>query len=51
MVLDGSVLHKSLPNHSDRSRNIYTFHIVESDGVEYSKDNWYELFFKPSNLF
>eukprot|EP00117_Sycon_ciliatum_P038601 scpid68638/ scgid28654/ Phytanoyl-CoA dioxygenase domain-containing protein 1 len=40
VMIDGSVLHKSGSNHSDRSRNIYTFHIVESDGVEYSGDNW-----------
>ncbi|XP_077986774.1 phytanoyl-CoA dioxygenase domain-containing protein 1-like [Glandiceps talaboti] len=40
IVIHGEVVHKSLPNKSDKSRHIYTFHVVESKDTEYSKLNW-----------
>ncbi|XP_038046187.1 phytanoyl-CoA dioxygenase domain-containing protein 1-like [Patiria miniata] len=40
ILIHGQVLHKSEENRSDKSRNIYTFHIAESLDVEWSKGNW-----------
>ena len=40
MLIHGSVLHKSDHNRSDKSRWIYTFHMIEGD-AEYPKDNWF----------
>ena len=40
VVIHGEVVHRSFPNKSDKSRHAYTFHIVEQENVEYSKDNW-----------
>ena len=42
MVADetGSVMHKSPPNPSDRSRLIYTFHMIEGEGAKYDDKNW-----------
>uniref|UniRef100_A0A0B7BI84 Fe2OG dioxygenase domain-containing protein n=1 Tax=Arion vulgaris TaxID=1028688 RepID=A0A0B7BI84_9EUPU len=39
-LIHGEVVHKSEPNHSLRSRHAYTFHLFDSFGVEYSKQNW-----------
>lgn len=40
-ILAGSVMHKSPPNPSDKSRLIYTFHMIEGgNGVEYDERNW-----------
>lgn len=39
VLIHGSVLHKSSRNTSDKSRNIYTFHVIEGE-AEYPKDNW-----------
>ena len=36
----GSVMHKSPPNPSDRSRLIYTFHMIEGEGAKYDDKNW-----------
>lgn len=37
----GSVMHKSPPNPSDKSRLIYTFHMIEGgNGVKYDERNW-----------
>jgi hypothetical protein len=36
----GSVMHKSPPNPSDKSRLIYTFHMIEGEGAEYDEKNW-----------
>lgn len=34
-------MHLSPPNHSDKSRLIYTFHIIEGEGAEYDERNWW----------
>ncbi|KAL0084714.1 hypothetical protein F4703DRAFT_1904817 [Phycomyces blakesleeanus] len=39
VVLHGSVVHKSAPNFSDKSRYIYTFHLIEGQ-AKYPADNW-----------
>lgn len=37
----GSVMHKSPPNPSDKTRIIYTFHMIEgAKGVKYDERNW-----------
>ena len=40
VLISGLVQHRSSANTSARSRHIYTFHVVETEGVEYSKENW-----------
>ena len=41
VMIHGEIVHKSSENFSDKSRHIYTFHVVErKDGVEYSPLNW-----------
>ncbi|XP_065053275.1 phytanoyl-CoA dioxygenase domain-containing protein 1-like isoform X2 [Rhopilema esculentum] len=40
VLIHGEVVHKSEQNTSDRSRQIYTFHIYESDQTEWTKENW-----------
>ncbi len=40
VLIHGEVVHKSPPNLSDRSRNIYTFHLYDAGTSEWSKDNW-----------
>ncbi|XP_070581668.1 phytanoyl-CoA dioxygenase domain-containing protein 1-like isoform X2 [Ptychodera flava] len=40
ILIHGEVIHKSLPNKSDKSRHIYTFHVIESKDTVYSKENW-----------
>lgn len=40
VLIHGEVVHKSPPNLSNRSRNIYTFHLYDSGTSEWSKDNW-----------
>ena len=41
VLIHGNLLHKSEQNRSERSRFIYTFHIIEAaDGVEYDGRNW-----------
>ena len=40
MVIHGEVVHRSEANRSENSRNIYTFHVIETDGSTYSKENW-----------
>jgi ectoine hydroxylase-related dioxygenase (phytanoyl-CoA dioxygenase family) len=39
VLIHGSVYHKSGPNLSEKSRWIYTFHLIEGD-YEYPSDNW-----------
>ena len=34
-------MHKSPPNPSDKSRLIYTFHMIEGEGAVYDEKNWY----------
>ncbi|KAK4686491.1 phytanoyl-CoA hydroxylase, partial [Tremellales sp. Uapishka_1] len=41
VLIHGSVMHKSPPNTSDKSRLIYTFHMIEgANGVVYDDKNW-----------
>lgn len=40
VLISGLVQHRSDANKSARSRHIYTFHVVETDGVRYSEENW-----------
>ncbi|XP_065828827.1 phytanoyl-CoA dioxygenase domain-containing protein 1-like [Oscarella lobularis] len=40
VVIHGEVVHRSEANRSENSRNIYTFHVIETDGSTYSKENW-----------
>ena len=40
VLIHGDVIHKSEANLSDRSRNIYTFHLYDAGTSEWSKDNW-----------
>ncbi|XP_043229512.1 phytanoyl-CoA dioxygenase domain-containing protein 1-like [Amphibalanus amphitrite] len=40
VLISGLVQHRSSANTSARSRHIYTFHVVETDGAEYSEENW-----------
>ena len=43
VLIHGTVLHRSFPNKSNKSRHAYTFHIVEQENTEYSKQNWWEF--------
>lgn len=36
----GNVMHRSPPNPSDKSRLIYTFHMIEGEGAVYDEKNW-----------
>lgn len=40
VLIHGEVVHKSGENVSERSRNIYTFHLYDAGTSEWSKDNW-----------
>lgn len=40
VLIHGEVVHKSERNLSENSRHIYTFHLFEQQGTEYSKENW-----------
>ncbi|ORY33409.1 hypothetical protein BCR39DRAFT_519879 [Naematelia encephala] len=41
VLIHGSVMHKSPPNTSDKSRLIYTFHMIEGGkGVIFDEKNW-----------
>ncbi|XP_049885363.1 phytanoyl-CoA dioxygenase domain-containing protein 1 isoform X2 [Pectinophora gossypiella] len=40
ILIHGNVVHKSATNKSDKSRHVYTFHIVEKMDNTYSPDNW-----------
>lgn len=40
IVIDGLVFHKSGANFSEKSRNIYTFHMYESENAKFSDNNW-----------
>jgi len=33
-------VHASTRNHSDKSRYIYTFHLIDQHGTTYPKTNW-----------
>ncbi|XP_039309299.1 phytanoyl-CoA dioxygenase isoform X1 [Solenopsis invicta] len=40
ILIHGQVVHFSYPNKSKTSRHAYTFHVIESKHVSYSKENW-----------
>lgn len=40
VLIHGEVVHKSGANCSDRSRNIYTFHLYDANTSVWSEDNW-----------
>ncbi|KAL4219479.1 Phytanoyl-CoA dioxygenase domain-containing protein 1 [Mactra antiquata] len=40
VLIHGEVVHKSEKNLSSNSRHIYTFHVFDQKGVNYSKENW-----------
>jgi len=40
VFISGRVHHRSNANKSQRSRHAYTFHVLESEGVAYSPENW-----------
>jgi len=47
VLIHGDVVHKSEHNHSDRSRNIYTFNVFDAASSSYSPQNWAQ----PAELF
>ena len=40
ILIHGDVVHKSEQNYSDRSRNIYTFHLFDTASATWSPQNW-----------
>ncbi|KAI8820527.1 uncharacterized protein EV422DRAFT_531198 [Fimicolochytrium jonesii] len=46
VLIHGSVLHESTANRSDKSRWIYTFHIIDG-AADYPADNWLQTPGKP----
>ncbi|KAH7108096.1 phytanoyl-CoA dioxygenase [Auriculariales sp. MPI-PUGE-AT-0066] len=40
VLIHGTVAHKSERNTSDRTRFIYTFHMIEGEGANYDEKNW-----------
>uniref|UniRef100_A0A2I3GZ65 Phytanoyl-CoA dioxygenase domain-containing protein 1 n=1 Tax=Nomascus leucogenys TaxID=61853 RepID=A0A2I3GZ65_NOMLE len=40
VLIHGEVVHKSKRNLSDRSRQAYTFHLMEASGTTWSPENW-----------
>ena len=40
ILIDGLTFHRSGPNFSPNSRNIYTFHVYESKDAKFSDNNW-----------
>lgn len=40
ILIHGQVVHFSYPNKSDKSRHAYTFHVIETQHISYSKENW-----------
>ncbi|XP_012232700.2 LOW QUALITY PROTEIN: uncharacterized protein [Linepithema humile] len=40
ILIHGQVVHFSYPNKSETSRHAYTFHVIETKHVSFSKDNW-----------
>ncbi|XP_055324894.1 phytanoyl-CoA dioxygenase domain-containing protein 1 homolog [Sitodiplosis mosellana] len=43
VVIHGLVVHQSELNRSEKSRFAYTFHVMETDNVKYSPENWLQL--------
>lgn len=40
VLIHGNLLHKSERNLSSKGRIIYTFHVIEGEGVVYDERNW-----------
>lgn len=40
ILIHGEVVHKSEPNLSEKSRHVYTFHIMEAKDTAWSPENW-----------
>ncbi|MBN3281119.1 PHYD1 protein, partial [Polyodon spathula] len=40
ILIHGEVVHRSAMNSSSRSRQVYTFHIMESENTRWSAENW-----------
>ncbi|KAI5096318.1 phytanoyl-CoA dioxygenase domain-containing protein 1 isoform X2 [Silurus meridionalis] len=40
VLIHGEVLHRSAENTSDASRNVYAFHIMDSENTCWSSENW-----------
>ena len=40
VLIHGNLLHKSEKNTSEKGRIIYTFHVIEGEGVVYDDRNW-----------
>ena len=40
VLINGDVVHASTANHSDKSRYIYTFHLIDQHGTTYPASNW-----------
>ncbi|XP_053680370.1 phytanoyl-CoA dioxygenase domain-containing protein 1 [Anopheles nili] len=40
VLIHSQVVHRSDANRSDHSRHAYTFHVIETEDCEYSKENW-----------
>ncbi|XP_023328342.1 phytanoyl-CoA dioxygenase domain-containing protein 1 homolog isoform X2 [Eurytemora carolleeae] len=40
VLIHGQVFHKSEKNISEKPRHAYTFHVIEMQGSDYSKENW-----------
>ena len=40
VLIHGAIVHKSEPNHSKRSRHIYTVHLYDAGSSIWSPDNW-----------
>ncbi|XP_078406156.1 phytanoyl-CoA dioxygenase domain-containing protein 1 [Cetorhinus maximus] len=40
VLIHGQVVHKSASNTSDKSRHVYTFHLMESQDSRWSEENW-----------
>ncbi|OZJ06355.1 hypothetical protein BZG36_00697 [Bifiguratus adelaidae] len=42
VLIHGSTVHKSGPNYSDKSRYVYTFHVIEGEAT-YDDKNWLQI--------
>lgn len=40
ILIHGQVIHYSESNKSTKSRNAYTFHVIEQRNTKYSENNW-----------
>ncbi|XP_024237781.1 phytanoyl-CoA dioxygenase domain-containing protein 1 isoform X1 [Oncorhynchus tshawytscha] len=40
VLIEGEVVHKSEQNASEKSRHVYTFHIMESQETKWNPENW-----------